>query len=340
MASRRTEPGAPRSALNSPTQRVCCHDTNPSGADTEVRIVTGLRAAHQCIAWIGAKTGTFAKHGLNVTFPRLEVGGPESVAGLLRDEWDFAQTGTVPIAEAVLNGKDAVILLRDSIRRDNIVIMTKPGITRLDQLNGKKVGVLIDAFSGQTGVIVRLAAERAGATAIYIGLGTYRNIFATLIAGDIDAAALPIDFRFLEQSRRWNCFETCSLDVPTIFATTRRAIATDRQRVLRVLAGFVEAIHRFKAHPGVIVPLLQEFLGFGDRRAVERLHEYYAAVLSAVPRPALFNGMQELRDLFSPRYSAARALQESDIVDSSLIDDLERSGFIEKLYDRSIEVPT
>jgi ABC-type nitrate/sulfonate/bicarbonate transport system substrate-binding protein len=268
------------------------------------------------------------------------VGGPESVAGLLRGDWDFAQTGTVPVAEAVLNGGDAVILLRDSILSDNIVMMTNPGITALDQLSGKKIGVLTDAFSGQTGVIVRLAVERAGASATYVGMGTYGSIFAALAAGDIDAGALPIDYQFLEQSRhRWNCFETHTLSVPAIFATTRRAIAADRERVLRVLRGFIEAIHRFKTQAAAVVPLLQEFLGFADRRAVERLHEYYATVLPVVPRPALCDGMQELRDLFSARYPAARALQEADIVDSSLIDDLERSGFIARLYDRSAEVP-
>jgi ABC-type nitrate/sulfonate/bicarbonate transport system substrate-binding protein len=310
-------------------------------ADTDVRIVTGLRAANQSIAWIGAKTGTFAKHGLNVTFPRLEAGGPESVAGLLRGDWDFAHTGTVPIAEAVLNGGDAVILLRDSILQDKIVIMTNPRITRLDQLSGKKVGVLFDVYSGQTGVIVRLAVEHAGAAATYVGLGTYRNIFAALVAGEIDAAALPIDYQFLGQGQpRWNCFEACSLNVPVIFATTRGVITADRELILRVLRGFVETIHRFKTQAGAIVPLLQEFLSFSDRRAVERLHAYYASVLPDVPRPALSDGMQDLRDLFSQRYPAARELQEADIVDSSLIDDLEQSGFIAQLYDRSVEVPT
>jgi hypothetical protein len=260
---------------------------------------------------------------------------------LLRRDWDFAQTGTVPIAEAVLNGGDAVILLRDSVRHDNIVIMTNPTITKLEQLRSKKVGVLTDAYSGQTGVIARLAAERAGAAATYVGLGTYRNIFAALAAGDIDAGALPIDFQFLgESQRRWNCFETRSLDVPAIFATTRRAIAADRELVLRVLRGFIGAIHRFKTQAGAIVPLLQEFLGFSDRRAVERLHEYYASVFPVVPRPTLLDGMQQLRDLFSERYPAAQKLQEADIVDSSLIDDLEQSGFIAQLYDKSVEFPT
>jgi ABC-type nitrate/sulfonate/bicarbonate transport system substrate-binding protein len=88
---------------------------------------------------------------VKVTFPRLEVGGPESVAGVLRGDWDFAQTGTVPVAEAVLNDGDAVILLRDSIEHDNSIILANRAITALGQLDGKKVGVPFDAYSGQTG---------------------------------------------------------------------------------------------------------------------------------------------------------------------------------------------
>src|SRR4051812_15747967 len=53
-------------------------------APVEVRIATGVGSANQCIARIGAKIGIFTKHGISITFPRLEVGGPESVAGLLR----------------------------------------------------------------------------------------------------------------------------------------------------------------------------------------------------------------------------------------------------------------
>jgi hypothetical protein len=120
------------------------------------------------------------------------------VAGLLRGGWDFVQTGTVPIVEAVLKGEDAVILLRPFALQGHIVIMTHPRITRLDQLNGKTVGVLSDPYSGQTGVIARLTVERAGAAATYVGLGTYRYIFAALTAGEIHAGALPVDFRFLE----------------------------------------------------------------------------------------------------------------------------------------------
>jgi ABC-type nitrate/sulfonate/bicarbonate transport system substrate-binding protein len=308
----------------------------PADART-VRITTGLRAASQSIAWIGAAAGIFARHGLRVSFPRLEVGGPDSASGLMRGAWDFAQTGTVPIAEAVLNGGDAVVVLRNTAPHDEIVIAARPGIATLGGLAGRKVGVLTDAWSGQAGVIVRRAIERAGARAIYLGLGTYRGIHAALAAGEVDAGALPIDVRFLGGGTEgWTMFEAPALGVPSVFATTRRMIAADRGCVLDVMRGVLEAIHLFKTRADIVVPLLQELVGCTDRRAVERLRDHHAPLFPALPRPDLAAGLQEIRDLFVGRYPAARDLQEADIVDGSLIEEIARSGFVEGLYGKKV----
>ncbi len=302
------------------------------GGDRDVRITTGLRAACQSVAWIGAAAGIFAKHGLRASFPRLEVGGPESAAGLLRREWDFAQTGMVPVVESVLHGGDTVILLRNTLPHGNIVIVARAEITALDQLAGRKVGVLTDAYSGQAGVIVRRAIEQAGAAAIYVGLGTYRNIDAALALREIDAGALPVDHRFAGQRQYgWNVFAV-GTDMPCIFATTRSRIATNREFVVNVVRAVVETIFVFKTQPAVVTPLLRRFLNFGDLQAAEDLRAFYAPLLPMVPRPDLGDGMEHLRTHFADRYPAAIDLQEADIADPSIIDEVERSGFIDCLY--------
>jgi len=307
------------------------------GEYRDVRITTGLLAASQSVAWIGAAAGIFAKHGLRASFPRLEVGGPESVAGLLRQEWDFAQTGAVPIMETVLRGGDAVILLRNTLPHGNIVIVARPEIETLGQLTGRKVGILTDAYSGQAGVVVRHAIEQAGAAAIYVGLGTYRNIDAALLAGKIDAGALPLDIRFARQHQRgWNSFAV-GADMPCILATTRRRIAMDRALAVDLVRAIVETIFVFKTQPRVVAPLLQRFLHFDDPQAAEELRAFYAPLLPMVPRPDLGAEIEQLRTHFAPRYPTAIELQEADIVDPSIIDEVERSGFIARLYQDSGE---
>jgi hypothetical protein len=217
--------------------------------------------------------------------------------------------------------------------------LAKPGITALAQLAGRRVGVLTDAYSGQAGVIVRRAIEQAGATATYVGLGTYRKLHEALAAGEIDAAALPIDVRLFEgEERGWTIFTAARMGVPSIVATTRRMVAAERDTVLRVLRGFVETIHLFKTRADVVVPLLQDFLQLDDRGAAARLRDDYASLFPPVPHPALAAGLQELRDLFVGRYPAAQQLQEVDLVDASLIEEIERSGFVAELYGNSVKV--
>ena len=304
-----------------------------NASQTLVRMTMGLRATSQSIPWIGAEAGLFMKHGLSVQFPALEVGGIESAQGLVRGDWEFSQTGSLPIVEEVLKGKDAVILLRNSLPHAGIVIMARREFTSLHQLSGRKIGVLTDAVSGQTGVQTRLAIEAAGAAATYVGLGTYEKIYSALAAKEIEAGALPVDFRFLGESQHgWNAFDAARLEgVPSVFATTRRRISENRELVLGAVRGVVETIHYFKTQREMVVPLLQRFLNFNDRKAVEAVHAFYAPLFAAVPRPDLAGGMARLRDLFVDRYPAARALREPDIVDQSIIDEVEQSGFIKRL---------
>jgi len=297
-----------------------------------VRVATGLLAIWQSTAWLGAEAGLFKKRGIDMTLPAIAVGGPEAAAGLIRGDWEFAHTGTVPVAEEVLKGQDVVILATPTSDFPKSFVMTRKEITQLSQLGGKKVGVLTE--TGQTSVATRITVEKAGATAIYLPLVKFDRIYAALAAGEIDAGALPIDLRFSGQARYgWNAFPIDACDTPSIFATTRRLIASNRGLVMNVMQGFVETIHLFKTRPDVVVPLLQRYVKIEDRKVAEDLYAFHVPVFQKIPRPS-FPGMQALRDFLVTKYPAAASLKESDIADPSFIDELERSGFIDQLYRR------
>ena len=150
-----------------------------------------------------------------MTLPAIAVGGPEAAAGLIRGDWEFAHTGTVPVAEEVLKGRDIVILATPTSDFPKSFVMTRKEITQLAQLGGKKVGVLTE--TGQTSVAARITVEKAGATATYLPLIKFDRIYAALAAGEIDAGALPIDLRFTGQARYgWNAFPIDAFDTPSI----------------------------------------------------------------------------------------------------------------------------
>ncbi len=265
-----------------------------------------------------------------MTLPAIAVGGPQAAAGVIRGDWEFAHTGTLPVAEEVLQGHDIVILATPTSVFPNSFVMTRKEITQLAQLTGKKVGILTE--TGQTSVAARMTVEKAGATAAYVPLTKFDRIYAALAAGEIDAGALPIDLRFTGQARYgWNAFPIHEFGTPSIFASTRRLIASNRDLVMNVMQGFVETIHLFKTRPDVVVPLLQRYLKIEDRKAAEDLYAFHVPVFQRVPRPS-FPGMQALRDVLAAKYPGAATLKESDIADSSFVEELERDGFIDRLY--------
>ena len=294
------------------------------------RAATGLLATWQSTAGLGADLGMFKKHGVEMTLPAVAVGGPQAAAGLARGDWEFAHTGALPVAEEVLKGRDVVILATPTVEFANSFVMTRKEITDLSQLSGKKVGILTE--TGQTSVAARITVEKADARATYVPLLKFDRIFAALAAGEIDAGALSVDLRFTGEHRfGWHAFPISEFGTPSIFATTRRHIASNRELVMNVMRGFVETIHLFKTRPDIVVPALQRYLDIEDPKVAEELHAFHVPLFRKVPRPSL-GGMQALRDVLARKYPAAASLHESDIADSSFVDQLQREGFIDQLY--------
>ena len=121
--------------------------------------------------------------------------------------------------------------------------------------------------------------------------------------------------------------------MPVVVGCSRRLIAADRRLVASVVQGYVEAIHFFKTKRSEVVPILQQFLMFKDRAAVEEAYGFYAPLLQPLPRPSAVGLQTLLQDLLRNLPSAA-PLSPTDVVDSSLLDELEQAGFIETLYGR------
>jgi ABC-type nitrate/sulfonate/bicarbonate transport system substrate-binding protein len=295
-----------------------------------VRAATGLRATWQSTAWLGAEAGIFKKYGVDMMLPAIAVGGPEAGAGIVRGDWEFAHTGALVVAEEVLKGHDLVILATPTEEFPNSFIMTRKEITELAQLSGKKVGILTE--TGQTSATARLTIEQAGASATYLVLGKFDRIFAALAAGAIDAGALPIDLRFSGQVRYgWNAFPLNEFGTPSVFATSRHLIAADRNLVMNVMRGFIETIHLFKTQPDVVVPLLQRYLNIEELKAAQDVYAFHVPLFRKVPSP-LLAGMPKLREFLKKNYSGADVMKEADIADRSFTDDLEKTGFIDRLY--------
>jgi ABC-type nitrate/sulfonate/bicarbonate transport system substrate-binding protein len=299
-----------------------------------VRIATGLRSGLESLSWIAAEAGIFKRLGFEPTV-KLETGGPECVAGLVRGDWEFGETGSAPFVQSVLDEHDTVILLAamEPLTTGIPILMRSSMSGQPAELGGKRIGVLTE--TGQVAIVVRAALRMWGVEATLVPLETFGKTYAALAAGQIDAGALAVDYRFLgPREHGFKVIDTPGTGfVPAAVGCTRRLITTRRDLVGQVVQGYVEAIHFFKTKRADVVPLLQQFLGFTDRAAVEDAYEYYATRFQSLPRLSAV-GIDKLAKELARRQPSAASLSLAAVSDMSFLDELARSGFVRALYSR------
>jgi hypothetical protein len=81
----------------------------------------------------------------------------------------------------------------------------------------------------------------------------------------------------------------------------------------------------------LVVPLLQRFLNIEELKAAQDVYAFHVPLFRKVPSP-LLTGTPKLQEFLEKTYSGADALKEADIADRSFTDDLEKTGFIDRLY--------
>src|SRR4249920_1154482 len=198
----------------------------------------------QSNVWVAKEQGLFNKYGLEVE-PVLSRGGRVATQALLSGDPPIVNIGTV--VQATIQGHNLVLTAAVETKYD-LIVFSRPGITQLEQLKGKKIG--ITGFNSAThyGSIIlarHLGIDVKDFTLIPAGLDTER--IASVQSGVIDATYLSSSAAPL--GRRAGLVEHASIGDLGVevqgngFATSRAYIASNRETVRSALRGFVEAIY-------------------------------------------------------------------------------------------------
>jgi hypothetical protein len=250
---------------------------------------------------------------------------------LVRGEWDFVEVGGAPIVQGVLDGHDTVMLL--AAGQAPLVgryLVARQDFTAPMNLRGGRIGILTEA--GQTGISAREMLRQWGITATLVPLGTYPKIYAALRAQDIDAGILSEEYRLAAQRGFGStAFSIPASALPPALTSTLRLIRRHRVLVARVVQGYVEAIHLFKTNRVVVIPLLHRFLQQFDQEIIEDIYEYYTARFQRLPLPSM-GAIQQMLNQFAATYPVAHTLPPTAVTDISMLEELEQSGLVVRLY--------
>jgi NitT/TauT family transport system substrate-binding protein len=278
----------------------------------------------------------FEKYGLDVD-PVAVAGSGIASKALISGSVLISPIATPTVMTAVVAGSDMVILAHTM---PGVIqsLVVRPDIKRNEDLKGKTVGVT--TFGSLTDFLVKYLARQKGLNPdkdfALLQIGTDSDRFLALQQGKIQGATLSHpNFIFAQRAGfhvLWDFFK--EVDYPwSEIATTRTQIKQDRDLVMRYMRAHLEGIARFKQEPDLAKKVIKKMLRLDDDSLAQESWELFAKHRIAAPYPNI-KGMKTSYEYVAATRPDVYKHKPEEFIDSSFVEELDKSGFIKKLYEK------
>ena len=297
--------------------------------------VTSLSASNW-IPWVAKDAKIYERNGLDVQLVLVKGSGQTSTA-ILGGSLFGAPVALPTVMLADLSGAD-LINIAHTVPGVQSRLLVKPEIKRPEDLKGKK---LATSSLGSLGdflfrYIIRKYGMDPNRDVVWLSIGTPQERLQALQAGVVDAADLsyPVDaqaerlgYRVLFDARKEVVYPSMSV------VTRRKNIQDDRDTVMRMLKSHVEGIAYFKTHKDFSMKVLGKYLRTNDRELLEGSYNIFKEDFISVPYP-IMKGLEATYDYVATTKPEIRNHKPEEFMDPSFIAELDKSGFIKRLYEQ------
>ena len=295
--------------------------------------VTSLSASNW-IPWIAKEAKIYEKNGLDIELVLVKGSGQTSTA-ILGGSLFAAPVALPTVMLADLGGADLVNVAH-TVPGVQSKLLVKQEIKRPEDLKGKKIAT---SSLGSLGdflfrYIIRKHGLDPNRDVIWVSVAQPPERLQALQSGVIDAADLsyPSDvqgerlgYRVLFDARKEVVYPSMSI------VTRRKNVQEDRDTVMRMVRSHVESIAYFKAHKEFSMKVLGKYLRTNDQELLEGSYEIYNQDFISVPYP-IMKGLEATYDYVATTKPEIRGRKPEEFMDPSFISELDKSGFIKKLY--------
>jgi NitT/TauT family transport system substrate-binding protein len=224
-----------------------------------------------------------------------------------------------------------------TINRLEHIFVSRKNITKPEELKGKRIAVsrLGSASDLVTRMVLRTWKVDPEKEVTMLQAGNTPTRMSALTAGHVDAALISPDS--LHKVMATGCCRVLAdlSELPLDYARFGVVVPTallksQRDMLRRLLMGYIEGIHLFKTRPKLAYAVLEES-GIKDPAVQKDIYERLAKSLREYPVPEL-NGIQGAMD--SLTHPNAKTTTPAALIDISLLEEIKKSGFVDKLYAR------
>jgi ABC-type nitrate/sulfonate/bicarbonate transport system substrate-binding protein len=286
--------------------------------------------------WVTYEKGFFKKYGLDVQLVLVE-GGSRAAQSLASSDVTLAQMAGAGVIQSNLKGAD-IVIVAGVLNTMNYQFIVDKNIQRPDQLKGKSLAV--SRFGSSSDYAIRFALDKYGLIpdkdVRILEIGTQPDRFAALAGGKVQGVLLEVPQSL--QAKKMGFRVLANLKMlgleyqHTSLATTRALIKSQPDLIRSVMKAYVEGIHYYKTEQKESLAILAKYLKTSNAEALKEIYEGLGlALVPTKPYPTLkgINAMLQEIATTEPKAQTARPEQ---FVDLTFIQELDNSGFIDRLY--------
>jgi NitT/TauT family transport system substrate-binding protein len=287
--------------------------------------------------YTAVETDVFAKYGLAVEHTLIR-GSAAALAALSVGEIQFLYCAADATIPGIASGSDAKLVAAPLVGQPYVLVGQRD-VKSLADLRGKSIGA--GRPGGLPARLTRLALERQGLrpgedVEFRSTAGSQPENLQMLLAGMVQATAItpPLD----AQARREGMnviYEMNDLGLPSIYSalqTSDAMIKNGPQTVQRFVAAIAEVVQFTEKNPAVARQVLRKTLDLEDSDALDSAYQAYAVKYVnrsvRVPADAVVAALDDLRE----DGVQVTARGPDDITNNTFADDLERTGFLQRLW--------
>lgn len=316
-----------------PMMLIVAWSSGVRGAD-QIRVGYGSLSTSYAAIWLAGEARLFQKNGINAEVLYLESALVRTA--LIAGEIAMGGMSGTTMAAPRLQGADPIIIasFANSLQYRFVV---RPDIRTVADLKGKRVGVAgfgLGAHRGAQIILAKLGLNPdTDVTMLQIGGDPTR--MSALLSGTIDATVFnpPLHHRAVEAGMKVMAnIEEMGFPVQaSALVTTDRFIKRNYDLVRRSVRSVIESIQLIKSNPELTKRAIRKYMRFKDDRDTDEAYQIMRDIAPRKPYPTV-EGMKAVLDELSPKLPAAKTAQPRDFMDIRFIEELDRSGFIDRLY--------
>lgn len=300
---------------------------------TPMRVLYPSFGGTWATAWIAKEAGYFIAEGLDVELIRVG-GSTRMVAAMLGGSAPIIQAGASAAVAATAAGSDVVIIAATG-NVSPFRLMARPEIKQPGDLKGKRAG--ITTFGSTSDQVLRIALQKfnlePNKDVAILSMGAQPEAFAALQTGSVQVAALtyPLYAKAAQLGMRElvNFADLGVEDLNGAVITTRSFIAKQRDTATRFMRAYIRGAHRYRTDKEFSKRVLAKYGKIDDDELLEGTWQDYAPTILKAPRPT----PTAVRFLLEFQFKGKTPLPKSELfVDTSIVDQLEKSGFIDSVY--------